>query len=125
MDYAGDITAEHAWQILSEDPRAVLIDVRTQGEWDSVGIPAVPDASPDALFVEWVDGNGHANPEFVATVTAACGDTDAPLLFLCRSGRRSIGAATALTNAGYGSSYNILAGFEAPGGWRDCELAEG
>ena len=35
-----------------------------------------------------------------------------PVVFLCRSGNRSIGAAEAATEAGIAPSYNVLDGFE-------------
>ena len=59
-------------------------------------------------------------------------DEDTTILFLCRSGQRSIGAAIALTEAGYGKSYNVLEGFEGnkddaghrgrTGGWKVAGL---
>jgi rhodanese-related sulfurtransferase len=36
------------------------------------------------------------------------------VLFLCRSGQRSIGAAQAATAASLGPAYNITEGFEGP-----------
>ena len=35
-----------------------------------------------------------------------------PVIFLCRSGNRSIGAAEAATEVGIAPSYNVLDGFE-------------
>ena len=32
-DYAGDIDARKAWEILEKDKKAVLVDVRTRPEW--------------------------------------------------------------------------------------------
>ena len=37
--YAGDITPEEAWQLLLDDPEAVLVDCRTEAEWRFVGVP--------------------------------------------------------------------------------------
>ena len=39
MSYAGDVTPEQAWETLSADPDAVLVDCRTQAEWAFVGVP--------------------------------------------------------------------------------------
>jgi rhodanese-related sulfurtransferase len=57
---------------------------------------------------------------------------DQQVLFLCRSGVRSVAAAQAATQAGYRSAWNILQGFEGPidgqkqrgriGGWRSAGL---
>ena len=39
-------------------------------------------------------------------------EVDAPLVFVCRSGVRSVAAAHAATAAGLGRSYNVIDGFE-------------
>ena len=59
-------------------------------------------------------------------------DPDAPVLFLCRSGRPLGRAARAATAAGYTRAFNILEGFEGDkdaaghrgtlGGWRKAGL---
>jgi len=38
-DYAGDVTAQKAWDALTENPGAVLVDVRTESEWNLIGKP--------------------------------------------------------------------------------------
>lgn len=107
--YAGDLTPRQAWQLLADDPTALLVDVRTDGEWRSIG---VPDLAGRVGFVEWVDGFGRQNPDFLAQL-AELGVTDGrPVVFLCRSGVRSVAAATAATAAGIDPSYNVLTGFE-------------
>jgi len=55
-----------------------------------------------------------ANPEFVAALSGAIANKDAPLLFLCRSGARSAAAAKAMTAAGYSTCLNVADGFEGP-----------
>lgn len=59
-------------------------------------------------------------------------DPETLVMFLCRSGGRSHGAATAAAASGYGNAYNILEGFEGDldanghrnsvGGWRKAGL---
>ncbi|WP_278261806.1 rhodanese-like domain-containing protein [Nocardia sp. AG03] len=114
MTYAGDITPEKAWEILTEHPGAVLVDVRTEGEWAQIGIPDTSSIERPAHFIEWVDGTGTRNPNFTAELERALDGRpeDAPVVFLCRSGQRSIGAATVATAAGIAPSYNVLDGFE-------------
>ena len=126
--YAGDITPEQTWELLTTDPDAVLVDVRTQGEWEQIGVPDVTTAGKRAVFTQWVLNNGTPNPAFLSDLQAALGDAgvgpDAKFVFLCRSGQRSIAAARVATAAGLAPSYNILQGFEgAPGidGVRDRE----
>lgn len=38
-DCAGDITPQEAWDLLVQNPNAVLVDVRTEAEWRFVGGP--------------------------------------------------------------------------------------
>ncbi|MGB0684239.1 MAG: rhodanese-like domain-containing protein [Magnetovibrionaceae bacterium] len=126
--YAGDLTPKQAWEKLQNEDKAVLVDVRTQAEWNFVGVPELgPGREP--LFVQWQKfPSGLVNTEFVDQVREKVPAPDTPILFLCRSGGRSAAAATALTEAGYGSCYNVLSGFEGDkdgdghrgttGGWK-------
>lgn len=113
--YAGDLTPQEAWDLLAADPRALLVDVRTDGEWRTIGVPDTDGVAPGRTgFVEWVDGSGQPNPRFLeqlAGLGLAPGE-DRPVAFLCRSGVRSVAAATAATAAGLGPAYNVLTGFE-------------
>ncbi len=115
VGYAGDLTPRQAWELLAADPEAVLVDVRTCAEWVYVGVPDTAPLDRDLVRVEWVSfPAGTRNPEFVKGLRAAGlapGD-GRPVVFLCRSGQRSIGAARAATSAGLGPAYNVLDGFE-------------
>lgn len=111
--YAGDVPPEEAWRILAEDPRANLVDVRTDAEFAYVGNPDISCLGKEPLRIPWkVFPSMAANAGFVEEVAAQVPETDAPLLFLCRSGQRSADAATAMTAAGYGPCYNVATGFE-------------
>ncbi|EKT83736.1 rhodanese-like domain-containing protein [Rhodococcus opacus] len=115
MSYAGDITPEHAWELLRENPDAVLVDVRTDAEWKYVGVPDTTSLGRKTVLIEWVSyPMGTRNDNFVDQLKEAgiAGGENAPVIFLCRSGQRSIGAAEAATAAGIGPSYNVLDGFE-------------
>ena len=113
MSYAGDITPEEAWKLLADDPQAVLVDCRTEAEWRFVGVPDTATLQRDVVYVEWNRTDGSHNDGFVGDLQAA-GVTagERPVVFLCRSGNRSIGAAEAATAAGIAPSYNVLDGFE-------------
>ena len=89
VSYAGDITPQQSWELLRTNPDAVLVDVRTGAEWTWVGVPDLSEVT-------------------AAGVTPG----ERPVVFLCRSGKRSIPAAEAATAAGIGPSYNMLEGFE-------------
>lgn len=133
-DYAGDLTPQQAWELLSGNPSARLVDVRTAAEWHFVGVPDTSTIGHEPLFVEWVNyPEGSRNSQFMSRLTDAGlqpGD-QTPLIFLCRSGGRSVSAAKAATQAGLGPAYNIVGGFEGPvdghghrrsAGWRNTGL---
>ena len=110
MSYAGDLTPQEAWEKLEQG--AVLVDVRTEGEWAHIGIPETKATDNDPLFIQWSFPGGIPNPDFITDLNQqAPEDRSTELVFLCRSGQRSIAAAVAATQAGF-TSYNVLEGFE-------------
>ena len=124
--YKGEVTPQEAYQLLSLVPTARIVDVRTRAEWDWVGRIA------GSVEIEWNQyPGGGRNPDFVAELKRQV-PLETPVMFLCRSGARSVGAATAATEAGYRNSFNILEGFEGDkdgnghrntiGGWRKAGL---
>ncbi len=111
--YAGDLTPQEAWARLQSDPDAALVDVRTEAEWAYVGAPDLTDVRQDLVPIEWISfPDGAQNPRFLDQLAEAVAPGDRTVLFLCRSGARSVAAATAATAAGYSRAYNILDGFE-------------
>lgn len=110
MSYAGDLTPQEAWAKLEEG--AILVDVRTEGEWAHIGMPNTAATENDPLFIQWTFPGGIPNPEFIEQLKQQAPEDDGTeLVFLCRSGQRSIAAAIAATRAGF-TSYNVLEGFE-------------
>lgn len=110
MSYAGDLTPHEAWTKLEEG--AVLVDVRTEGEWAHIGIPDTKATENDPLFIQWTFPGGIPNRGFIDQLKQQAPEDDGTeLVFLCRSGQRSIAAAIAATQAGF-TSYNVLEGFE-------------
>lgn len=119
ISYAGDVSAEEAWNALQSTSEAVLIDVRTQSEWTYVGVPSLASIGKEPVLIEWQTfPTGTVVPDFADRLTAELGSRgtkpDAPLYFLCRSGVRSRSAAIAMTSAGFSRCYNIGPGFEGP-----------
>ena len=112
MSYAGDITPQESWKLLNDNADAVLVDVRTDAEWTWVGVPDLSSLGRDVVSVQWMTAAGR-NQNFVADLIAA-GVTpgERPVIFLCRSGNRSIPAAQTATAAGIAPAYNMLEGFE-------------
>ncbi|RIX48940.1 MAG: rhodanese-like domain-containing protein [Rhodocyclales bacterium GT-UBC] len=124
--YEGEVTPQEAFEILKLTPGAKLVDVRTRAEWDWVG------RVPDSIEIEWNQYPGNIrNPQFLSELKARL-EPGALILFLCRSGVRSVAAASAATEAGFAHCYNILEGFEGDkdgdshrnniGGWRKAGL---
>jgi rhodanese-related sulfurtransferase len=115
VPYAGDLTPREAWELLESEQHAILVDVRTKAEWSYVGIPELGSLGRNVVLIEWnTFPDGRRNPAFVDQLVEAGADPEAPVIFLCRSGQRSIGAAEAATGAGFPRAYNILEGFEGP-----------
>ena len=108
LGYAGDKTPEESWAMLSEISGAVLVDVRTDAEWAFVGTPDLGSLGKNLCLAAWiVYPNMTGNADFVATVQNHAPDTDAHILFICRSGQRSIAAAIALN--GVAAEENLTA----------------
>ena len=127
LPYAGALLPLEVHTLMQNVPGAKLIDVRTQAEWDYVG------HVPESVLIEWnIYPSGQRNPRFVEQLQARVARTEAPVMFLCRSGARLHHAAVAATQAGYPNSYNVLEGFEGEkdphghrgtvGGWRFAGL---
>jgi len=111
--YAGDVTPAEAWEILEGEADAILIDVRTDAEWNYVGVPNLSSLGKKPALIAWqIFPTGALNPRFVDDVAKLGIRKDATVLLLCRTGGRSKAAAQALTAAGFSASYNVLDGFE-------------
>ncbi len=114
-EYAGDVTSEQAWQVLADNPSALLVDVRTQVEWRLIGKPDLSSLDREPLFLEWVTMQG-LNKNFVSELQVELENrsvaSDVPIYFLCQSGGRSKVAAIQCTALGYSAAWNIAEGFE-------------
>jgi rhodanese-related sulfurtransferase len=124
LPYAGALLPAEAHQLMQSG--AKLVDVRTKPELQYVG------RIPGAIAIEWQTYPGsRPNPEFLGEL-AALTSKDEPVMFICRSGVRSHGAAEAALRAGWRETYNVLEGFEGDkdagqhrgtvGGWRKAGL---
>lgn len=113
--YAGDVTPSEAWQILSEDSAAVLVDVRTDAEWNFVGLPNLETIGKKPLLICWHRYPDMAeNLNFAGDLATADVAQSTSVLFLCRSGARSANAAEHCAAKGFARCYNIVEGFEGP-----------
>jgi rhodanese-related sulfurtransferase len=118
-----NLTPEQCWDLLQQNPNAVMVDVRSRMEHLFVGHPLGAIPIPWKEFPDWQIDN-----TFVQKVNAVVPNQNTPILLLCRSGQRSLDAAKALEAVGYQHLVNIVDGFEGPldtnkhrgnlGGWR-------
>ena len=113
--YAGDVDPSQAWEGLSEDPGAALVDVRTDAEWVFVGLPDLGGLGREVALISWQSFPSMSyNNDFVAQVKAAGISEEQTVYLICRSGQRSRDAAIALTAAGFQRCHNVAEGFEGP-----------
>ena len=119
------ISPQDAGTMLYNNPKAILIDVRSGMEYLFVGHPK------GAVHIPWIDDpDWEINPNFATDVEKEIKDTnkDTPILLICRSGVRSLEAGKVLIKADFSKIYNVLDGFEGQldaehhrnslGGWR-------
>lgn len=141
------VTAAEAWELMQENDRAVLIDVR-----DPIEIKFTGFAEPTDIHVPWVLADRDSfdeeaktwpmvrNADFEAQVKErldALGVAeDDPIIVMCRSGAtRSAPGADVITEMGFSQVYSVNDGFEgstlkegdskgvrAMNGWRNSGL---
>ncbi len=109
------LSPQQAWQLLHDDPRAVLVDIRSTMEYLFVGHPK------GSVHVPWIDEpEWTVNPDFVTDIRklllggAICTIDDgcAPVILICRSGKRTLEAGKALLEAGFNKVMHVDEGFE-------------
>lgn len=125
------LSPQQAHQMLQDDPRAVMVDIRSSMEFLFVGHPA------GAVHIAWIDEpDWTVNPHFVTDirklllggVSCDAGKGCAPVILICRSGKRSLEAGRVLLANGLPRVYHVDEGFEgelderhhrsSAGGWR-------
>lgn len=101
------------WEALKSNPQAQLVDVRTDAEWNFVGVPDLVEAGKQAVLISWqIYPSMQRNQEFVDQLKQAGFTPGHHIYFLCRSGQRSMAAAQAAQAEGFPHVYNIADGFE-------------
>jgi rhodanese-related sulfurtransferase len=108
-----NVPPERVWEVLQSDPQAQLVDVRTDAEWNFVGLPDLAPAGKQAVLIQWqVYPAMQRNGAFVDQLKEAGFTPDNHIYFICRSGQRSYAAAQAAQEAGFPNAYNVADGFE-------------
>ena len=108
-----NVLPKAAWDALMANPDAHLVDVRTDAEWQYVGLPDLRSAGKQAVLISWqYFPTGNVNTDFAQALRAAGLEPGNALYFLCRSGVRSLAAAEAAEAAGFQTCFNVAHGFE-------------
>ena len=110
-----DVSPRAAYQALSQDPNAMLVDVRTDAEWNFVGIPDLGGIGKQLVLIPWqVYPSMQVNGAFAEHLHRAGATPLTKLYFICRSGARSLAAGQAAQQAGFPHAFNVADGFEGP-----------
>ena len=105
-------------KFIESNPDTVLLDVRTEDEWNAVGKPDTKDLGIKSFFITI-----SQDPSFLESVKKNI-DKKKQVLVMCAAGGRSIIAANILANEGY-NTFNISDGFSGNDqdlGWKNSEL---
>jgi rhodanese-related sulfurtransferase len=108
-----NVSAVSAWEALQLDPEAQLVDVRTDAEWNFVGLPDLSTVGKQVVPIQWqVYPTMARNDTFAEQLKEAGFTREHRIYFICRSGQRSFAAAQAAQAAGFPRAYNVADGFE-------------
>ncbi len=105
-------------KFIENNPKSVLLDVRTEDEWKTVGKPDTRDLGIKSFFITI-----SQDSSFLDNVKLNINKDD-QVLVMCAAGGRSIIAANLLSNEGY-DALNVSDGFSGNGddpGWKNLGL---
>ena len=113
-------------KFIEENSDVVLLDVRTENEWSTLGKPKAEDLNSKTYFVTVSPDLSNwqvPDPDFVENVKKKI-NKDKKILVMCAAGGRSMIAANLLEAEGY-SALNISDGYSGNGqdpGWKNLGL---
>ena len=105
-------------KFVENNPETVLLDVRTENEWNTIGKPDTKDLGIKSFFITI-----SQDSSFLENVKKNI-DKKKQVLVMCAAGGRSIIAANLLANEGY-YTLNVSDGFSGNGqdpGWKNLGL---
>ena len=105
-------------KFIEDNPNSVLLDVRTENEWNTVGKPDTKNLGIKSYFITISQDQG-----FLERVKQSIDKKD-QVLVMCAAGGRSIIAANFLANEGY-NALNVSDGFSGNDldlGWKNLGL---
>jgi rhodanese-related sulfurtransferase len=128
-----NVAPTQTWEALQADANARLVDVRTDAEWNFVGVPDLSTAGKKTVLIPWqVYPAMQRNDTFEDDLVQAGLAPEHKIYFICRSGVRSLAAAEAARAAGFPHVFNVADGFEGPpdgqghrggtAGWKAAKL---
>ena len=106
-----NIKATDAFDFLSKKVDSHLIDTRSDIEWKTTGIPDLSSINKETNLINWgpvLDQNFFE--QYKNFLLSSFNQND-NLLFICRSGSRSLMAAQFAIKFGFENSFNIYEGF--------------
>ena len=127
MNEVFNIPSEKIKDFLNNNSNSVVLNVRTEEEWNSVGKPDAEALNSKTFFISLLLGpDRQKNENFVKEFLEKKVPKKDNILVICRSGVRSMAAAKLLQQQGYKNLINISDGFEgnpATGeGWKKSKL---
>jgi rhodanese-related sulfurtransferase len=111
-------------EYVKNNPKSVLIDVRTEEEWSTDGKPDGDKIGLKTYFLTTQFADGSFNNNFIEDFKKLNIDKEHEILTMCMGGVRSQAAAELLTKENYKCS-NISDGFLGSGGnhgWKNSNL---
>ena len=118
------ITCQDAWKIITYDENSILIDVRTEAEWKSVGKTKLINPNQLLLNSLKISPSMLFNEDFMEVLLQKIAQKSKKF-FLCRYGVRSAeGCRLALSN-GITDCYSLIDGFDGNDhgpGWKGSNL---
>ena len=110
---------------IKENPKSILLDVRTKEEWEQIGKPDGEKIGIKTYFLSSQFQGRIINENFLEEFKNLNIGKDCQVLIMCGSGNRSQIAAELLTRSGYNCS-NVSDGFRGDGeekvGWKNNQL---
>jgi len=122
------LAPKDANDLLKQKGKNILfVDVRTQDELSSFGMPTFIDANVPYLFKKWNEEKKKVdkilNNDFVPAIEKKLKekhlDKQSPIFLICQNGKRSSKSAEVLAKAGYQNVYSIIEGTQ---GWQKNDL---
>ena len=106
-----NIKATDAFDFLSKKDNSHLIDTRSDIEWKSTGIPDLSSINKETNLINWGPVLDQTFFEQYKNFLLTSFNQNDNLLFICRSGSRSLMAAQFAIKFGFENSFNIYEGF--------------